>query len=356
MIVVGFNMTADRRVHVYRGTPAAQQPKCPPAMAMGHQLSYWMADDPSQGESGADGARPDVPIMLIPMLLRLDLYTGHADPTSDASVRLVPAPCAVQRLGAPPSFRTCPNPTGGHSRRSTRRSFRRLAICGHERRSGVCRRFSTPGDGRAGFEDSSVLPRGGQTTRSAHARHGRLCLATSTSVTSLRRRSLSVGEGTETVGCRPTRQSGGWRRRTARQWAPSRFGMARDPRRITRNAVRDKVKRLGELAAWMRGTILDAASTNVLTATGARPHRSARHARALGSTGYQSVYEFGRVAPITPCSRAIARSSASAFTRAPGDRILNGASMPTGHRHRRPGHGRILGRAPRSLNGRRSDS
>ena len=26
-----------------------------------------------------------MPIMLIPMLLRLDLYTGHADPTSDAS-------------------------------------------------------------------------------------------------------------------------------------------------------------------------------------------------------------------------------------------------------------------------------
>lgn len=124
---------------------------------------------------------------------------------------------------------------------------------------------------------------------------------------------------------------------------PHLFGMARDLGEGSR-ATPSGTRSSGQASwlAWILGAIssVTASGRTYSRPPGARASSKCATARAFGSTGYQSVCESGRVAPITPCSRAIARSSASAFTRPLGDPDPERcASPPTGRRHRMPGRG-----------------
>jgi len=87
VLVVGFNMTAPMAAFMlYRGMPRRATAEMSAAMAIWATsllLLGWLTILPKENLALMEHGLM-MPIMLIPMLLRLDLYTGRAGPTSDA--------------------------------------------------------------------------------------------------------------------------------------------------------------------------------------------------------------------------------------------------------------------------------
>jgi hypothetical protein len=88
VLVVGFNMTAPMAVYMlYRGMPRRATAEMSAAMAIWAftlLLLGWLAILPKENLALMEHGLM-MPIVLIPMLLRLDLYTGRAGPMTHRS-------------------------------------------------------------------------------------------------------------------------------------------------------------------------------------------------------------------------------------------------------------------------------